>query len=118
MIVAGRHARSVANCIKEIHKVFPGYDLRKFPRASIERFRRDKFDWISNLDYGIWLVRPLKANLLNHCIVVDGVRRVILESAEQYALPLTVEAIHYCGGTGKLVVAEFRQMCSTNTPTK
>ena len=120
LIDAGRHARSVANCVKDIHKVCPGYDLRKVPRAAIQQFQRDKFEWISSLDHGIWLVRLLKANVLDHCIVVDGVRRVILDSAEQYALPLTVEALHHCGGkgAGKLVIAEVRRMCSADTSTK
>ena len=49
---------------------------------------------------------------MDHCIVIDGGRKLIVDSAEEYPLHLSVEAIHHCGGSkaDKLVVAEVRQI--------
>ena len=113
LLETGRHARSIASCARDIENLCPGYDLRKIPRDSFDGFRRDKVKWISSLDHGLWIVRFLRSDLFDHCIVVDGTRRVILDSAESHCLPLNVESLHHCAGGSlkKVAIAEVRLIC-------
>ena len=52
----------------------------------------------------------LKTNVFDHCIVVDGARRIIPGSSEQNTLHLSVDALieYGDGNREKLVVAEMR----------
>ena len=113
LLETGRHARSIASCARDIEKLYPGYDLRKIPPASVDEFRKDKVKWLSSLGHGVWIARFLKSGVFDHCIVVDGVRKVILDSAELYSLPLSVESLLKCAGGSfkKVAIAEVRLIC-------
>ena len=109
---SSRHYRSIASCARDIQLFCSGYDLRKVPRSSLASFNRNKLEWVCNLNRGVWLVRLLRTDVIDHCIVVDGARRLVYDGAEKHAIRLSVDALIHCGGdkVEKLVIAEVRQI--------
>lgn len=104
--------RSLASCGRVLHTLCRKFDLRKVPKEYMQCFRADPFGWLGSLDWGVWIVRLVKPRVLDHCIVVDGARKLIFDSAEQYPLRLSAEVLRLCGGGegDKLHVAEAREV--------
>ena len=109
---ANRHYRSVASFSPDIHRFCSRYDLRRVSRASLAGFKKDKLDWVAKLDHGVWIIRLLRTDKVDHCVVVDGARKLIYDGAEEYAIDLSLDALIHCGGgaADKLVIAEARQV--------
>lgn len=90
--------------------------FRKFDEA--KRVASDPanaaFSIIENLISGVWLVRLLhtKGHLVDHCIMVDGKRRVIIDSAEIFSIRLCSESLNLCSrdDTLNLRVAEVKEL--------
>ena len=103
---------SIASCARDMHQFCRGFDLRKLQKADFEGFRSDPFGWLGSLHRGVWLVRLVKPRFLDHCVVIDGVRKLIFDSADQYPLGLSADALRMCGGgeTEGLLVAEVREV--------
>ena len=106
------HYLRVATCAAHLQKMRMRCDVRKVPRASKEMFKKDPFGWLGGAAHGVWIVRLKQRNVVDHCVVVDGVRGLILDSAEEYPLRLSAEALRLCGGSAatNLEVAEAREI--------
>ena len=113
-LLTGRssHYRSVASCGRAMHKLSRKFDLRKVPKSHMEGFKKNKFEWLGNLDWGVWIVRLVKPRILDHCVVVDGIRKLVIDSAEKHPLVLSSEVLRLCGGGEgeNLHVAEAREV--------
>ena len=58
------------------------------------------------------MVRLVEPKVVDHCLVIDGKRRLIIDSAEPFPLFLTEDVLRRCGGSEakNLIVAEVRQI--------
>lgn len=112
LLSKNQHYRSVASCAQDIHVVCPRHDLRKVRKSEAHDFKVDKFDWLGSLTRGVWIVRLVEPKVVDHCIVIDGKRKLIIDSAESFPLHLGADVLRQCGGdeAQSLVVAEVRQI--------
>ena len=67
---------------------------------------------MGNVTHGVWLVRLRAGNQVDHCIVVDGVRRLILDGDEKRPMHLSTNSLRSCGGDNaqRLYIAEVREL--------
>lgn len=64
------------------------------------------------MTHGVRLVRLRTGNLVDHCIVLDGVRRLILDGHEKRPLHLSTNALRSCSGDNaqRFYIAEVREL--------
>lgn len=89
-------------------------ELRKVEKRCRKQFEEgDKFAWLAASNR-MWVVRLYQAQKVDHCILVDGSRKLIYDSAERVPIELTPDALRYCGGprVPKLEVKEVRELVS------
>lgn len=73
------------------------FDIRlgvaKVAKADKKMFDNDKFAWLAARCDGVWIVRMVVNNVVDHCIVVDGGRKIVLDSASRFPEMLTKELL-------------------------
>ena len=102
----------LSSCADDMHKICRGCRVRKVPKSVKKEFNEDRFLWLGRLERGVWIVRLVRQQESDHCLVVDGLRKLIIDSSEQYPLRLCEEALRLCGGDGEneLEVAEVLEV--------
>ena len=87
-------------------------DLLRVPKDALTSFKQNRFAWLGNLRSGVWLVRLVEPKVVDHCVVVDGARKLIFDSPQAYPLCLSAEVLRLCGGmeVNNLSVAEAREI--------
>ena len=88
---------------KKVQKIGAKLTIKK-PNSTILVNLRDgkydfAFDWLSKRTEGKYIVRLCEAGVVDHCIAIDANRGLILDSAEEYPLELSINAIRCCGGS-------------------
>ena len=108
---------SIGHYQRLMHKVAPGYNLRKIQDSS---FTVGKFKWIAALNKGVWIVRLRGSNSLDHCVVVDGQKQEIIDSEERRPLRLCEASLRACRGDDAegLYIAEVREMYKSSKATQ
>lgn len=73
---------------------------------------RASFVLVASLPKGVWIVRLLDEGNVDHAVVIDCNRRVIIDSAETCAIALTANNLFLCGGGGskQLRVTSVREV--------
>ena len=84
-------------------------------RAELGKNKRvggDSFKWLAGREKGVYVVRVYERLVTDHCIVVSGSRKLILDSEERYPLQLTEDCLRLCGGVDAklLKVGEIREV--------
>ena len=107
-----RRYKRLGSVIQELHGLGERLSLRKpkkhIKRELVEGKKDFTFEWLSILREGVWVVRVCQRNVVDHCIAIDGKRRLILDSAERFPLQLCKDAlICCCGDATNLHVAEI-----------
>ena len=96
------------------HKL-DGFDIRR-PSKEMRRLLSDKetraFSIIGQLKRGVWIVRLCQSQVVDHCVVIDGERGLIFDSAEEYPITLSERTLRMCGGSSanQLHIAEIREV--------
>lgn len=114
--VAGKAVAIVKNCRTKFKKL--GAVERLINSLGVKccilkaKPEQKNIDWLSELESGVWLVRLLVLNAVNHCVVIDGTRKHILDSEEPFPMKLCKRALMLCGGgrTRKLIFAEVFEL--------
>lgn len=86
-------------------------EVRCISKKYLREFEKDQFAWLAAKDE-LWLVRLLEMKNVDHCVLVDGSRRLIFSSAEKVPLELTAESLLLCGGprVPNVHVEEMREL--------
>jgi len=60
----------------------------------------------------VWIVRLEQHAIVDHCIVVDAKKKLILDSAKNYPVRLSTATIRMCGGGEAIAlpVTEVREL--------
>ncbi len=74
--------------------------------------RRTAFEAIASRQSGVYIVRLRQDDRVDHAVVVDANRGVIIDSEESTAIVLTADNLAKCGGASatKLRVKEVREV--------
>lgn len=96
-----------------VHEISKTFNFRKIKS---ENFKKGKFEWVGNVTHSVWLVRLRAGNLVDNCIVVNGVRRMILDGDEKKPVHLSTNALRSCGGDNapRLYIAEVRELYNSH----
>lgn len=99
--------------LKEIlpTKWVPRVELRKVQKNEMGEFEKNRFSWVCKQG-GCWLVRLVVPKKIDHCVLVDGGRGIIVDCAEKYPLKLSMDCLRMCSGSKSpgLRVEEVRQV--------
>lgn len=93
--------------------------VQRIPKADMSEFKKDGFAYLCGLQQCA-IVRLVERGKVDHVIVVDGRRKLIIDSAARYPLRLERKILKLCGGTSsaKLEVAEVRKIVLMNEASK
>jgi hypothetical protein len=81
----------------------------------------ERIQFLLSQHRGLWVVVPVDDEYEDgHVIGVDMFRRVVLDSVEEYAMPLTMEALQRSLGPDRTLygIAELRQLFHRSLPSK
>lgn len=82
-------------------------------QAAIQRDNSyEAFTSLTVASSGIFIVRVLQENVVDHAVAIDAARNVIIDSAENFGIELSVSNLKRCGGNDStdLRVVEVRQV--------
>lgn len=99
--------KSVAASNSFVHTLQARVELRKVKMCGV-----DPFEWLGNQKRGVFVVRVFKVKEVDHCIVVNARKNIIVDSAEMWPLMFSVETIKMCGGSDLigLRIGEVREV--------
>ena len=106
------HHQQIKN-LKQIGRVVNRLRIRcEVRKVKVRELPVGAFDWLGGQSSGVWIVRLVQGNEVDHCVVIDGNRQLILDSAENYPIRLSAECLRLCGGdeVPNLQVAEIREL--------
>lgn len=108
---------SIGHAQRLMRTVAPGYNLKKVQNPD---FLLDKFKWMAGVTRGIWIVRLRAANAVDHCVVVDGRKKEIIDGEEKKPMRLCQAALRACGSDDaiNLYVAEVREIYKSSKGTQ
>ena len=86
-------------------------EMRRLGKVHRKDFDEDPFVWISK-QRGRWIARLVEVGVVDHCVFVDGRRRLIWDCVEEYPVALTADTLRLCGGPNArhLQVREVREV--------
>lgn len=90
-----KHKGAIGHAQRAIHKAAPGFNFKKLQEPE---FHSDNKKWVAAVKEGIWIVRFLAGNTVDHCVVVDGAKREVIDSGEKKPMRLCKASIRACGG--------------------
>lgn len=61
-------------------------------------FKENGFKMFNDVEGGVFIARLMQVNVVDHVVCVDANRKLILDSAEEYPLKLSAEALKLCAG--------------------
>lgn len=78
-------------------------------------FRKAPFNWLAEQARGVWIVRLIGAD--DHCIVLDTMEGIVLDSALTKPLELLEGSLRLCAdeNSKRMLVAEVRQVVVMNS---
>lgn len=73
------------------------------------------FEALETRTSDVYLVRLRQDGYVDHAVVVDAVRRLVIDSCEEFCLPLSADVLRKCGGTksNTVRVCEVRRIVRT-----
>ena len=72
--------------------------MRKSPKADHATYEENPFRYLASREIGVYIVHLAQHRVLNHAVVVDAHRKLIVDSEEEYPLSLTEAVLRKCGG--------------------
>ena len=110
------HFIKIGRIANTMHRMRLGCELQK-PAKHIRkdlhagRYNR-AFEWLAEFCTGVWLVRLVEDNIVDHCVAIDANNGIILDSEECHPLRLTQASLQFCAGpkSKKIRVAEIFQI--------
>lgn len=83
-------------------------------KAVFECDARASFSYVASMTQGVWIVRLLDEGFIDHAVVLDCDKQIIVDSEESCAIALTATNLFLCGGGGggskKLRVTTVREV--------
>lgn len=83
----------IAQCVRLLHKLKEKLQFKKIRGVEKKLMSTDSWYWVKSLSKGVYIMRLHQPQKRAHCIVVDGNRSLILDSAEHYPMHLCEESL-------------------------
>jgi len=99
-----------------VHKLKVKCQLRRCDLGDLKLMqgqgRERAFEMVASKTEGVWIVRLYQSEVVDHLVVVDVKRKVIIDSEEIYPVKLSVSTLRMCGGprANKLRVIQLYRM--------
>lgn len=92
---------NIGQVVRLVHKLKEKLQFQKLKATEKKILNTDQWFWCTSLTRGIYILRFQGIKKRAHCIVVDGNRKLLLDSAEHYPMELCMEALLICAGKPK-----------------
>lgn len=92
----------IAQGTRLVHKLKEKLQFMKLKGVEKRIMKTDPWYWITSLSRGVFVMRLQQSQKRAHCIVVDGNRSLILDSAEHYPMRLCKESLFISAGNPTL----------------
>ncbi len=95
-----------------LHALPVNLETQCLSKEDTPALRANAFRWFAEEAKGVWIVRLVQSNVVDHCVVIDANEALIFDVAEEFPLMLTEESLQLCGGddANRLKFAEARQI--------
>ena len=100
-----------------MHDLGTGAEMRKLPKTDRSTYNENPFRYLATRETDFYLVHLVQHGVVNHAVVVDARRKLIIDSEEKYPLTLTEEVLRKCGGeeAENLQVEDLRLILDQST---
>ena len=93
---------------------YGGIELRKLSKSEKTLFNSGRLDWVLQKNSGICIARIVDDAQVDHCVVIEYEKRIILDFYEQYPVALSRKKLIKCAGdraiSSRVRVAEVRKV--------
>lgn len=89
---------SIRQCTRLLNTMRLTCDMLKNREEDRDAFEREAMGWLARVTNGVYMVRLVQKNIVDHCVVVDDDRKLIYDSMGMYPMRLCVEALHVYAG--------------------
>ena len=112
MLGTGGKFCTLKQLFSTVHGLSSQLSVRRVAKADRGEYMDNPFMWVARRKSGVWIIRVIEQNLVDHCIVVDGSKGLIHDSACRFPMRLSEQLLRRCGGEDarRLVVAEVREL--------
>lgn len=116
MLADSMHFTKIGQVGNFVHRMGINCRIKKPSKGVRKMLHTDKlkspFAWLAEGAKGVWIVRLVQVNVVDHCIALDADKSVIYDSEERHPIRITKESLEMCGGPGakRLRVAEMFQL--------
>ena len=103
------HNKKFFNIVQELP--FP-FTLQRGAKHERAAFMKGPFKWLSFRRRGVWIVRLTQAHVVDHCVVIEALKRLIRGSASPYPPDLSDDVLRSRRGdkASRLRIAEVREL--------
>ena len=96
------HFIKIGRIANTVHRMRLGCKLQKparHIRKELHAGRYDRaFEWLAEFCTGVWFVRLVEDDIVDHCVALDANSGIILDSEEHHPLHLTKDILNSCAG--------------------
>ena len=99
-----------------VHRLSSQLSVRRVAKVDRGEYIEKQFIRIAKRKSGVWIVRVIPQKLVDHCIIVDGSKGLIHDSACRFPMRLSEELLRRCGGDDAIhiFVAKLRELVRKN----
>ena len=102
MLEDDTHFTKLGRAANKVHSLKLGCEFRKpakHLREEVHNGRYDRtFEWLAEIVDGLWVVRLVEDNVVDHCVAINADTKLIFDSEEFHPLKLTKDSLKFCGG--------------------
>ena len=92
------HFLRLRDTVRLLHDLGTGAEMRKLPKADRAIYNENPFRYLASRETGVYIVHLVQHRVVNHAVVIDAHRKLIIDSEEEYPLTLTEAVLRKCGG--------------------
>ena len=114
---ANPHFLRLRETVRLLHDLGTGAKMRELPKTDGSTYNENPFRYLATRETDVYLVHLAQHGVVNHAVVVDARRKLIIDSDDKYTLTLTEEIPRKCGGeeADNLQVEDLRLIVDQST---